>query len=60
MSLVYSTKGKVKETTTNIVGVKANDYRPIKREGNKELWARFVKGVMVEKKWKRIGYKNWY
>lgn len=60
MSLVYTTKGKVKETTTNIVDVKVNDYRPIKREGNKELWARIIKGVVVEKKWKRIGYKNWY
>lgn len=60
MSLVYTTKGKVKETTTKIVNAKLNDYKPIRREGNQELWARIVNGVVVEKTWKRIGYKNWY
>lgn len=60
MSLVYTTKGKVKDTTTKIVNAKLNDYKPIRREGNQELWARIVNGVVVEKTWKRIGYKNWY
>jgi len=64
MSLAYTTKGKkeirVSSTTTKIVNAKPNDYRPIRREGNKELWARFVNGVIVEEKWKRINYKDWY
>lgn len=64
MSLAYTTKGKVENrvasTTTKIVNAKPNDYRPIRREGNMELWATFVNGVIVKEKWKRINYKHWY
>ena len=57
--MVYSTKNREYVTTTNVVSMNKNDYKPVRinDRGTEELWVRTINGKVVEKKWKRINYK---